>query len=134
MPRNVVLTIVILLSLLTTAPSGRVALLAKPVSILPKDCTLFAGEEIPLTLEGSVPSHAIVHWEASSGGIIAMLPERNALFVAPSQPAIVTISVSVSPAIPGLKTPLTRRCIITSPNNAPRDVALLTGMDTRLNT
>ena len=129
MPRNVALMIVILLSLLTTTPSGRVVLPTKPVSILPKDCRLLAGEEISLRLEGSVPSNAIVNWEASSGGIISVPPEQDALFVAPSQTAVVTISVSVSPAIPGLKTPITRQCIITSPSNAPRDVALLTGID-----
>jgi hypothetical protein len=99
------------------------------VRILPQDCTIRVGEQLSLTLEGDLPSDVKVRWDADSGAIISVLPGRDALFFAPSSPATVTVSVSLSPGVPGMETRITRQCLVTSLHSAPRGLAQTTGTD-----
>lgn len=125
MPRNVALIFAALLSLSLTAVSGAVP--TNTVTILPENCTIRAGDELPLSLHGPVPPDSVVTWNVNSGGITSVLPGTNAIFVAPSEAAQVTISVSIASAVPGGEIHVTQRCTVTSPNNAPRGLAQATG-------
>lgn len=127
MPRNVVLIAVLLLSLPIIAPSSAVAMPANTLTILPADCKLLVGQELLLTIDGFIPPSAKVTWDVSRGGITSMLPGQEAILVAPSEPMVVTISVSISSAVPSKETPITRQCIITSLNKAPTGLAEATG-------
>jgi len=93
---------------------GNVATPSNDVTVLPKDCRLIVNEQLPLTLDGLVPPNAVINWETNAGSIISAPPGLNALFVAPSQPAIVTISISISSGTPSLQIPITRQCIVTA--------------------
>jgi len=84
------------------------------VTVLPKDCRLSVNEQLPLALNGLVPPNAVIRWEASAGSIVSAPPGLNALFVAPAQPAIVTISISISSGTPSLQIPIERQCIVTT--------------------
>jgi hypothetical protein len=122
MRRNVVLIAAILLSLSITATSGAMAMPTNTVTILPTDCKMLVGEEISFSLDGFISPNAIVSWEASRGGITSVMPGRNALFIAPSEPELVTISVFISGGR-GTETLITRECIVKSLNQAPSDLA-----------
>lgn len=74
------------------------------------------GEQMLLRLDGSVPQNAVVAWDADFGSIVSASPGLNALFTAPFEPALVTISVTFSYGTPSVDTPVTRQCIVTSPN------------------
>jgi len=76
------------------------------------------GEQMPLTLNGLVPPNAMITWEASAGSIISAPPALNALFIAPPEPTLVTITVTISSGTPSVEIPITRQCIITSPESA----------------
>lgn len=130
MSRKVVLIVALLLSLAINIPSKAVAMPTKTLDILPNDCRIPVGKELPLTLEGFVPPNAKVNWAVNDGGITSGLSGPNAIFVAPAKPGVVTISVSISPAIPGMESFLTRQCVVTSLNKAPRGLAQAEGMDT----
>jgi len=80
---------------------------------------MLTGEQMPLALDGLIPPNALVNWEANNGGIIFAPPGLNALFIAPSEPAVVTISVSISSGTPSVEIPVTRQCIVTSVNSPP---------------
>ena len=129
MSRNIVLTLVLLLSFTINFPSSAEAMPTNTLTILPKDCRIPVGEEMPLTLDGFIPPHTVVSWNVNEGGITSVLPGLNAIFVAPSKPAVVTISVSLSPAVPGMQTPITQQCTVTSLNSMPNRLAQVTGMD-----
>jgi len=120
MPRNVVLIAAVLLSLLIITTSAAVAMPAKTVTILPEDCRVLVGEEISLTLAGTIPANARIRWDADEGGITSILPGQNAVFIAPQEPAVVTVSVFISHTLPNMETPITRQCIVSAPSGAPR--------------
>lgn len=96
------------------AACGNVATPTNAVTLLPKDCRLLVNEQMPFALDGLVPPNAVITWEASAGSIISAPPGLNALFIAPGQPALVVISVSISSGTPSVQIPITRECIITS--------------------
>lgn len=117
MSRNVALIIFLSLLLPIIAACGTVSTPTNTVTILPKDCRLLIGEQMPLALDGLIPPNAVISWDANTGGIISAPPGLNALFIAPAEPAVVTISVSISSGTPGMEIPVTRQCIVTSLNN-----------------
>lgn len=123
MSRNVVLIVAILLSFSINLPSSAVAMPTDTFTILPEDCKVLAGKEVSLTLDGAIPPDTTIQWEASDGGITSMLRGSEAIFIAPFKSALVTISVFLSPAIPGVENPVTRQCVVTSPNSAPDGMA-----------
>jgi len=88
------------------------------VRILPEQCTLTIGKQIPLTLDGVVPPNAAIQWSASDGSILSTPPNINALFTAPLKPAIVTIAVGITSGTPDADAPVTRQCTI-MPVDAP---------------
>lgn len=98
----------------TIAACGNVATPTNAVTLLPKDCRLLVNEQMPLTLDGLVPPNAVITWETSAGSIVSAPPGLNALFIAPPQPALATISVSISSGTPSVQIPITRECIVTS--------------------
>lgn len=122
MRRNVVFIVAILLSLSITATSGAMAMPTNTVTILPEDCKMLVGEELSFSLDGLISSNAVVSWDTSSGGITSVMPGRNALFIAPSEPEVVTISVLIS-GERGTETLITRECIVKSLNQAPSGLA-----------
>jgi hypothetical protein len=123
MSRNIVLIVALLLLLSINIPTSAVAMPTDTLTILPEDCRILAGKELSLTLDGTIPPNTSVSWDASSGGVMSVLPGWNAVFVAPPETTVVTISVSISPASPGLDSVITRQCIVTSPYSAPDGVA-----------
>lgn len=129
MSRNIALTVALLFSFLINIPSRAVAMPANTLTILPADCTTLVGKEVPLTLDGFVPPNTVVGWAVSDGGITSVMPGLNAVFIAPANPMVVTISVSISHGVPGRETLITRHCIVTSPHSAPSGLARAVGMD-----
>jgi hypothetical protein len=93
---------------------GNVATPTNAVTVLPKECRLLVNEQMPLALDGLVPPNAVISWEANAGSIISAPPGLNALFVAPAEPALILISVSISSGTPSVQIPVTRECIVTS--------------------
>jgi hypothetical protein len=130
MSRNVVLIVALLLALSIDLPSSAVAMPTDTLTILPEDCKILAGKELSLTVDGVIPSNTTINWDASDGGITSVLPGSDAIFIAPFKSTVVTISVSISPAVPGMESLITRQCIVTSPNRAPDGVAQAAGMMT----
>jgi hypothetical protein len=133
MSRNAVIIVAVLLALSINVPSSAVAMPTKALTILPEDCKLLAGKELSLTLDRVLPSNTTINWDASDGGITAVLPGTEAIFVAPYESTMVTISVSVSPAMPGMEDVITRQCIVTSPTRAPDGVASAPGLSFPIN-
>ena len=123
MPRNVALIFLVsfLLPLIAACGSGAAPL--TPVTILPEDCHLIVEEEMSLTLDGFIPPQAVIRWDVDRGKIMFVLTGLDAVFVAPPEPTVVTISASVTPAIPGMKTPITRQCVVSALNRAPGGLA-----------
>lgn len=104
---------------------GNVATPTNAVTVLPKDCRMMVNEQLPLTLDGLVPPNAVITWEANAGSIISAPPGLNALFVAPAQPTIVMISISISSGTPSLQIPITRQCIVTaSDGTLPQSIVM----------
>jgi len=83
-------------------------------TILPENCRVTAGKKLSLELDGSLPSSAVVTWKVDSGWVAYVLPGSNAVLVAPSKPGVITVHASISSAMPGLETSITRQCIVTS--------------------
>ncbi|HET9913745.1 MAG TPA: lamin tail domain-containing protein [Anaerolineales bacterium] len=129
MSRNVIFVIAVSLSFLGVAACGTVSTPDGAVTILPKDCRIKVGEQIPLTLNGLVPPNAMITWEASAGSLISAPPALNALFIAPPEPTIVTITVTISSGTPSIEIPITRQCIVTSPENVSLQSLPSTGSD-----
>ena len=123
MSRNVVLIVALLLLLSINLPSSAVAMPTNTLTILPEECSMLAGEELSLTLDRHIPPDAVVSWDVDKGSITSVLPGSNAVFIAPSKTAAVTISVTISSRLPGAETLIMRQCIIRSPNDAPRGLA-----------
>lgn len=117
MSRRIVLIIAVSLSVLSMAACNSVATQTNAVTVLPKDCRLLVGEQMPLTLDGLIPPNAVVNWEANAGSMIFAPPALNALFIAPPEPTIVTISVTITSGTPGTEIPITRQCIVTTKDN-----------------
>lgn len=114
MSRNIALIFVITLALPILTTYGATVIPDSLFTILPRDCQVEVDEELHLTLYGVLPKNVVVSWDVDQGGITSVLPGRDAVLVAPSTPTIVTVSVSLSPQIPGMR-PITRQCIVTSP-------------------
>jgi hypothetical protein len=129
MSRNAVLLLVILLSLSIVTTSGAMAMPTNTLTILPKDCKVMTGEELSLTLDGHIPSDAIVKWNVNSGTIVSILPGQNASFIAPSRPTVATIYASLYAGNSGMKTTIIRQCTITSLNRVPNGLANAAGID-----
>lgn len=106
------------ISLFFVSACGNVATQTNAVTLLPKDCRMQTNQRMPLTLDGVVPPNAVVQWDASAGSISFAPPGLNALFTAPSQPAIVNISVTISSGTPSVQIPITRQCVVVDPNTA----------------
>ncbi|HSL45835.1 MAG TPA: hypothetical protein VK897_20545 [Anaerolineales bacterium] len=112
--RNVALIFVITLALPFITAYGATVIPTGPLTILPEDCQLEVNEELQLELVGFLPRSAVVTWDVDQGGITSVLPGREAVLVAPSTPTTITITVSISPSIPGLLPTLTKQCVVTS--------------------
>lgn len=115
--RKGILTSALSVSLLFLAACGTTSTPTNAVTVLPKDCRVLIGEQMPLALDGLIPPNAVISWEANYGSIISAPPGLNALFIAPPDPAVVTISVSITSGTPSVEIPVTRQCIVTSLNN-----------------
>lgn len=115
-------------SLFFTAACGNMATPTNAVSILPKECRLQVNQQMPFTLDGVISPNSVVNWETSAGSISFAPPGLNALFTAPSQPAIVTISVTISSGTPSVQIPITHQCIVMDENTTTGDTGLLTEM------
>lgn len=133
MSRNVVLVVAVMLALSINFPSSAVAMPTDILSILPEECKILGGKELELTLEGSLPPNSTVDWNVSDGGILSALPGWNATFFAPTRSTTVTISASISPAVPGVENPITRQCIVISPITAPDGVASVPSLSFPIN-
>lgn len=69
-------------------------------------------QQMPFTLDGIISPNAVISWEANAGSISFAPPGLNALFTAPSQPTVVTISVTISSGTPSMQIPITRQCVV----------------------
>ena len=112
--RTISRTIVISLALPIAVAFGNLATPARPLTIFPEDCELPVNGEMLLTLDGLLPSAAVVTWDVDQGGIGSVLPGRNAMLVGTSAPAVITVTASISPALPGLPSKITRQCTVTA--------------------
>ena len=82
-------------------------------TILPEDCWVTGGEKLSLELDGYLPSNAVVTWKVDDGWVAYVLPGSNAVLVAPSKPAVITIRATISSTSSGRLTSVTRQCIVT---------------------
>ena len=121
--RNAVLIFVITLVLPMITAYGAMTIPAGPLTILPEDCQLAVDGEIVLTLDGFIPRNAVATWDVDQGGISSVLPGSSAVLVAPKGPTVITVSVTITPALPGLSTPITRQCTVTPLNSGPNGLA-----------
>ena len=96
MPRRVVSIVALLLSLPIIVAYRTDAPQSNALVILPEDCRMLAGEQMQLSLDGRIPSNADVRWSVNYGGIISSGTGLKAIFLAPSESEVVTISVSIS--------------------------------------
>src|SRR5512138_3904779 len=117
MSRRIILMLIVSLSFLSAAACSTTLTPTNTVTVLPKDCRLLVGEQMPLTLDGLIPPNAVINWEANAGSMIFAPPALNALFIAPPEPAVVTISVTITSGTPTSQIPVTRQCIVTSSDN-----------------
>ena len=116
---KIALIVIISLVLPMITASGTVTTRTNDLTILPEDCSMVVAAEMPLALKGAHPTSAVVSWDVDYGGIATVLPGKNAVLVAPSEPGMVTVSVTVSSPLTGQETPITRQCIVTSSENVP---------------
>jgi hypothetical protein len=121
MSRKIILVIAVSLSFLSVAACGTVATQTNAVTVLPRDCRMQVGEQMPLTLDGLIPPNAVINWEANGGSMVFAPPALNALFIAPPEPAVVTISVTITSGTPGTQIPVTRQCIVTAQDDPVQD-------------
>ncbi|NCP87253.1 MAG: hypothetical protein CO094_12450 [Anaerolineae bacterium CG_4_9_14_3_um_filter_57_17] len=91
------------------------------LSILPKSCQAQTGQQVNLTLNGTLPPNVSVRWEASAGSIVSTPQGLNATFTAPDQPGSATIYVYISSGTPGSEIPLTITCQVTDSTSPPED-------------
>ena len=116
MSRNIALIFVITLALPILTAYGATVIPDSLFTILPRDCQVEVDEELHLTLYGVLPKNVVVSWDVNQGGITSVLPGRDAVLVSPSVPSVVTVTVSISPRVPGLQ-PITRQCIVSAGKN-----------------
>jgi hypothetical protein len=110
-------------SLFFVAACGNVATPTNTVAVLPRDCKMQVNQQMPFSLDGVISPNAVVSWEANAGSISFAPPGLNALFTAPAQPTVVTISVTISSGTPSVQIPITVQCYITDNNgNLPTAV------------
>jgi len=114
MLRYISLLAVIILAISVFAASSPMTAQSDSLAILPEDCTVAAGEQIFLELDGSLPSNVVVDWEVDHGGVASILPGTNAVLVAPSVPGVITVQVAILPVRSGQVTFLSRECLVTS--------------------
>ena len=116
------ITLLFTTSLFFVSACGNVATPTNTVTVLPRDCRLQVNQQMPFTLDGIISPNAVISWEADAGSISFAPPGLNALFTAPSQPTVVTISVNISSGTPSVQIPITRQCIVMgkeNPTSAP---------------
>jgi hypothetical protein len=113
MYRNIALLFVITVALPIVTAYGATVIPSSVFTIFPRECQLAVNEELSLTLYGLLPKNVVVSWDVDQGGITSVLPGRDAVLVAPSVPTVLTVSVSISPEVPGLPA-ITRRCTVTA--------------------
>lgn len=123
MSRKVALILALLLSFPIIVASRTGAAQSNTLTILPEDCRMLAGEEMELTLDGRIPANATISWGVNNGGIVPTSPGLNAIFIAPSESEVVTISVSISSDKLNSETTITRQCIVTSTKSVPSGLA-----------
>lgn len=129
MSRKIVLIIAVSLFVLSMTACSSVATQTNAVTVLPKDCRMLVGEQMPLTLDGLIPPNAVINWEANAGSMIFAPPALNALFIAPPEPAIVTVTVTITSGTPGTQIPIMRQCIVTTKDNPQLQSVSSTGSD-----
>ena len=112
--RTIALIAVITLAILIVFAFGSLAARTQPLTISPENCELPVNGEMLLTLDGFLPSDAVVTWDVDQGGIGSVLPGREAVLVATSTPTLITVTASISPALPGLPSKVTRQCAVTA--------------------
>lgn len=78
--------------------------------ILPENCEVTVGEQIPVTLAGKAPNDAVIDWKVTDGSIITTNPSLNALFTAPMNPTVVTITAQFVSTTP--EPPVKRECMV----------------------
>jgi hypothetical protein len=106
------IALLFLASLFFTTACGNIATPTNAVAILPKDCRMQINQQMPLTLDGVISPNAVINWESDAGSLSFAAPGLNALFTAPSQPTVVTISVTISSGTPSVQIPITHQCIV----------------------
>ncbi len=109
--RSLFISIALCLSIMM-AGCGAPATASNLVKILPDVCEVRVGEQTPLALDGVIPPNATIQWEASDGSIVSTPPGLNAIFIAPSTPTVVTISVLITSGTPSVDVPITRQCSV----------------------
>ncbi len=124
--RKISFIVCVCLSIPGIAACASVATPTNAVTVLPRDCRMLVNEQMPLALDGLVPPNAVINWESSAGSIVSAPPGLNALFIAPSQPAIAIISVSITSGTPSVQIPITWECIITSLSNTASETTVVT--------
>jgi len=123
MSRKVALILALLLSLPVIVAHRTDAPQSNTLTILPEDCRMLAGEEMELVLDGLLPPDATISWNVNNGGIVFSSPGLNAIFIAPTESEVVTISVSITPDRRSSETPITRQCIVTATKSVPQGLA-----------
>jgi hypothetical protein len=126
MSRKVALILTLLLSLPVIVAYRTGATQNNTLTILPADCKMLAGEQMTLALDGFIPPNAVINWNVNNGGIVPMSPGSSAIFIAPSESEVVTISVSISAGTPNSETLITRQCIVTATKSVPHGFAKAT--------
>jgi hypothetical protein len=123
MSRKIALILTLLLSFPMIVAYRTGATQNNTLTILPEDCKMLAGEQMTLALDGFIPPNAVINWNVNNGGIVPTSPGSKAIFIAPSESEVVTISVSISSGTLSSETPITRQCIVTSTKSVPSGLA-----------
>jgi hypothetical protein len=123
MSRKIALILTLLLSFPIIVAYRTSTAQSNPLTILPEDCRMQAGENMQLALDGHVPPNATISWNVNNGGIVPRSPGSSAIFIAPAESEVVTISVSISSGTPSSETSITRQCIVTATRSVPSGLA-----------
>ena len=113
MLRKIAFTTAVFLALSIVTASEPASAHIGTATILPEDCMVTVGEKLSLELDGFLPSTAVVTWKVDDGWVAYVLPGSNAVFVAPSKPAVITIHATISSTSSDQETSITRQCIVT---------------------
>jgi hypothetical protein len=123
MSRKITLMLALLLSFPIIVAYRTGATQSNTLTILPEDCKMLAGEQMTLALDGRIPPNTTISWNVNNGGIVPMSPGSSAIFIAPAESEVVTISVSISSDTPSSETSITRQCIVTATRSVPSGLA-----------